>query len=289
MSAVPKLVGWRAILFASSLLFCQSTSVSSPVTPELGASTYHPHFAFDLASIREYRRGDGTAYANMPHNSLYHAEGAELIALILDAYDLNATQLLENLPSWADTTRYTITAKSDPSTDEALAKLSDSEASAEKHHMLQLLLSERFHLQIHPEVRTAKTYELITTPRTATLMTPVHGDVAKTVSTCSPHFSRGKGADVDSKGCPFHILFSTLQLDLGTVILDRTGMTGMYAYHLMWWPQLTWSPTQLPQGDEDRYPALTDALREQLGLELKQTKGPVTFWVVDHIERPTPN
>jgi uncharacterized protein (TIGR03435 family) len=240
---------------------------------------------FDVASIREYREDGGTRYVdNPPHNSLFHAEGDGLIGLILYAYDFGVSQLLENMPSWASKSLYTINAKSDPSTDDVLAKLSDRDANAEKRHMIQLLLSERFHLQIHPESRTSKTYELVTTPRTAKLMTPVHGDLAKTVSTCSPHFSRLKGVEIDSKGCPFYILFHTLQQDLGTDILDRTGMTDVYAFHLTWWP----TPLT-PPSDVDRYPAMTDAVREQLGLELKKTNGPVTYWVVDHIERPTPS
>jgi len=32
-----------------------------------------------------------------------------------------------------------------------------------------------------------------------------------------------------------------------------------------------------------------DALRKQLGLELVSTMGPRTYYVVDHVERPTPN
>jgi uncharacterized protein (TIGR03435 family) len=290
---LPELAGWRAILCGALILFphsrlllCQNTPVSKSVTPASGASTYHPHLAFDVASIREYRADGGMRYIdNMPHNSLYHGEGVALWGLILAAYDLQIVNQLENLPHWGFETMYTINAKSDPSTDEALAKLNESDAKAEKRHMLQVLLAERFHLQIHSETRTSNTYELITTSRTAKLMTPVQGDVGKTVSTCTMYFHRDKGAEVDSKGCPFHIFFSDLKQNLGTDVLDRTGMTGMYAYHLMWWP------TQLPQGaaSGDRYPALKDALHEQLGLELKSTKGPVTFLVVDHIERPTPN
>jgi uncharacterized protein (TIGR03435 family) len=59
----------------------------------------------------------------------------------------------------------------------------------------------------------------------------------------------------------------------------------MYAYHLMMWS----GSSRTLQDGEERYPDLVDALREQLGLELKKTKGPVTYWVVDHVERPTPN
>lgn len=265
------------------IVACAPATAQAPANAR---SSYTPHLAFDVASIREYRADGGMRYIdNMPHNSLYHAEGDALWGLILHAYDLHLANQVEGLPRWAFDTLYTINAKSDPSTDEALEKLSDRDALAEKRHMLQVLLAERFHLQIHPETRMSNTYELHTTSRTAKLMTPVQGDVGKTVNTCVWHFSRDKGAVVDSKGCPFQIFFSDLQQNLGTDVLDRTGMTGMYAYHLMW------SPAQMPQGaaSEDRYPPLAVAVREQLGLELKPAKAPMTFWVVDHIERPTPN
>ena len=285
-SGFPKLAGWNALLCGVSLLFCQSAPVGRPVTPGSDASTYHPHLTFDVASIREYRSNGSMRYIdNMPHSSYYHAEGVSLWGLILGNYDLKMAEQLENLPHWAHDTLYTINAKSDPATDEALEKLSDSDALAEKHHMLQVLLAERFHLQIHPETRTSTIYELITTNRTAKLMTPIQGDVGKTVSTCSMHFVRDKGSEIDSKGCPFDYFLGDLKQYLGSDILDHTGMTGMYAFHLTWWP------ARLPEGDPspDRYPPLQAAVREQLGLELKPARGPVTFWVVDHVERPTPN
>ena len=292
-SGFPKLAGWNALLCGalificqSASLSCQSTSVSGSAAPNLGASTYHPHLAFDVASIREYRSNGGMRYVdNMPHNSYFHAEGVGLVGLIIGAYDLHLANQLENLPHWANDTLYTINAKSDEATDEALAKLSDRDAQAEKDHMLQVLLAQRFHLQVHPETRTSDTYELITTSRTAKLMTPVQGDVAKTISTCSMRVFRDKGGEVDSKGCPFNIFFQQLEQQLGTDVLDRTGMTGMYAFHMTWWP----AQLREPAPSEDRYPPLKDAVREQLGLELKPTKGPMTFWVVDHIEPPTPN
>lgn len=285
-SGFAKLVGWNALLCGASLLCGQSAPVSRPVTAGSGTSTYHPHLTFDVASIREYRSNGGMRYVdNMPHNSYYHAEGVSVWGLILGAYDLKLAEQLENLPHGAHDTLYTIDAKSDPATDEALEKLSDDDALAEKNHMLQVLLAERFHLKIHPETRMSNTYELLTTSRTTKLMTPVQGDVGKTIGTCSMRVSRAKGGEVDSKGCPFNIFFQELEQQLGTDVVDHTGMTGMYAFHLMWWP------AQLPEGDPsaDRYPPLKDAVREQLGLELKPTKGPMTFWVVDHIERPTPN
>src|SRR6185437_15354877 len=256
---------------ALPLLACAQATARTPGT---AGSSYTPHLSFDVASIREYRsNGDMRYVDNMPHNSHYHAEGVSLFGLIRGPYDLKVAEQLENLPRWAHETLYTIDAKSDPATDAALKKLSDSDALAEKNHMLQVVLAERFHLQIRPETRMSNTYELITTSRTAKLMTPVQGDVGKTISTCSMHVTH-KGGELDSKGCPFDIFFQELEQNAGTDVVDRTGMTGVYAFQLMWWP------VQMREGDPsaDRYPPLRNAVREQLGLELKPTKGPVTFW-----------
>ncbi len=63
---------------------------------------------------------------------------------------------------------------------------------------------------------------------------------------------------------------------LGTgPVLDKTGLTGVYDFTLAW--------------DENAGPALTTALREQLGLSLEATKVPVSTLVVDAAQKPTPN
>jgi len=92
---------------------------------------------------------------NVPKNSLFQGGRLSAWGLIASAYDLKIGKLLLNAPAWAETIRLDVTAKSDPSTDEALAKLNDSDFHAEKRHMLQQLLAERFKLQIHSETRTS--------------------------------------------------------------------------------------------------------------------------------------
>ena len=278
---ISKLVVWNAIL-CSSCGLCQSAS-GKPETPAAASSAYTPHMAFDVVSIHESGEGNMSYIDSEPKNSFYQSVRVAPRGLILNAYNLHIASLLKNVPDWAMMTRFDVMAKSDSSTDEALAKLNDSDAKAEKRHMLQGLLADRFKLQIHPETRVSTIYELVATAQAAKLMTPVQGDVAKTVGTCNIHFSR-KGREVESRGCPFQILLSQLQQELGASVVDHTGLSGIYAYHLMW------NSSLVPlQDDEERYPYIVNAVREQVGLELKETKGPVTFWVVDRIERPTPN
>lgn len=68
-------------------------------------------------------------------------------------------------------------------------------------------------------------------------------------------------------------------------VLDQTGLSGSFDFSLEWHlpsPGLT-------AAAEDPGPTFTEALKEQLGLKIESTTGPITTIVIDHIERPTPN
>lgn len=236
---------------------------------------------FEVVSIHESRGGNVSDMQSPPKSTYFHAELVTPFVLIMNAYDLETWAQLENAPDWTKTTRYDVTAKSDASADELLAKLSDKNSEAEQDHMLQEMLKDRFKLKIHSEVRTSTIYELVATPRTAKLMTPFHGDIDQTLSSCSEIFSK-LSSEIDSKGCPYSIFFGDLRQTLGATVVDHTGLSGNYAFHLMW------ARSMVPEG-EDAYPDILTAIHEQLGLEVKKTKGPTRIWVVDHIERPTPN
>jgi uncharacterized protein (TIGR03435 family) len=71
---------------------------------------------------------------------------------------------------------------------------------------------------------------------------------------------------------------------LGAQVVDQTNLKSSYNFALSFAdPRILQS-----QGDEPR-PDLVTAVREQLGLELQGTKGPVDVLVLDHIERPSSN
>ena len=278
--AVRALLVGAMMLGGCSGLAGQGTSAKAP-DPGITASS--AHLSFDVVSIRESGEGNTSFYDNPPRSSYFHGQRIMAWGLVLSAYEVKIGSLLKGAPAWAMATRYDITAKGDAAADAALVEMSDQESYAAKRQMLRGVLADRFKLQIHSETRLSTTYELVATPRAAKLMVPVGDEVKGTVSSCNPHFSR-RGTDVDAKGCPFTILLSLLEQMMGTTVLDRTGLKGKYAY------DLRWSMSESPPGEgEDRYPVLVDAVRQQLGLELKETKGPVTIWVMDHIEKPTAN
>ena len=91
-------------------------------------------------------------------------------------------------------------------------------------------------------------------------------------------------------------LASTLSGSVQRTVLDRTALNGTFGM------ELTWTPDQMPRGPaggdptknkgvkiDPNGPSVFTALREQLGLRLQSTKGPVDVLVIDRAERPAKN
>ncbi len=85
---------------------------------------------------------------------------------------------------------------------------------------------------------------------------------------------------------------------VGRPVVDKTGLTSTYDFVLQWTPEKAprgifggatedEQASPLPPDTEER--TIFEALTQQLGLQLKPTKGPVQVLVVDHLERPSEN
>jgi uncharacterized protein (TIGR03435 family) len=66
------------------------------------------------------------------------------------------------------------------------------------------------------------------------------------------------------------------------LVIDKTGLSGLYAFSLEWTPDDT--PPDVATG-----PSLFTAIQEQLGLRLQSATGPVEMLVIDHAEKPSEN
>jgi uncharacterized protein (TIGR03435 family) len=74
---------------------------------------------------------------------------------------------------------------------------------------------------------------------------------------------------------------------LGDVVVDRTGLQGVYDFQLRWASDDMSSPAD---SDANSAPSIFTALQDTLGLTLQRQKVPVDVIVVDHVERvPTEN
>jgi len=73
-------------------------------------------------------------------------------------------------------------------------------------------------------------------------------------------------------------------------VVDKTGLDKSYDFTLTFAPQLPpgVSRDSLPP-ELQELPSIFDAVRDQLGLKLEPTRGPVDYYIIDHIDRPSPN
>jgi uncharacterized protein (TIGR03435 family) len=89
----------------------------------------------------------------------------------------------------------------------------------------------------------------------------------------------------DLAGPALQGLIGQLSNIVDRTVIDETGLTGAYDFHLEWTTDLSTTS----QSDDTTGPSIFTAVQEQLGLKLQSAKGPIEFLVVDHAEKPSGN
>jgi len=88
--------------------------------------------------------------------------------------------------------------------------------------------------------------------------------------------SRGR---LTGKTVSTQMLANVLSEQLGRSVHDHTGLHGYFDFTLQW------TPDNETAADGQAGPSIFTAVREQLGLRLESSKGPVEVIVIDHIDR----
>jgi bla regulator protein BlaR1 len=200
-------------------------------------------------------------------NGSLQVNGLFLKSIITSAYGVREV-LISGLPVWAEEARYDIQARTSdagPGTPEALSR-------EQRRALMAAMLEDRFHLKVHIATKTLPVYDLV-------------------LAKGGPKFSESAGEPhVDARKNEFTAIASTaltvsylLEEIVDRTVIDRTGLTSRYDFHVRWSPETAGSP------DSDALPSIFTALQEQLGLKLQPGKGLVQTLVVDHIERPGEN
>jgi uncharacterized protein (TIGR03435 family) len=210
---------------------------------------------------------------------------------------------IEGGPAWKDSDRYRINAKA------------EGNASPEMMQgpMFQALLEDRFKLKIHRETRAASVYALTVakggfklrrvdagscTPMDYSQPAAPRQPDEKPVCGVGGFGRRGSLAFADIPAVSLDEFAKRLGGRLDRPVIDRTGITGLFDFHLEFAPDEATPGLRgpLPDGGDPNRPSdqtggqsIFTALQQQLGLKLEAAKGPVEFLVIDHVERPTEN
>jgi uncharacterized protein (TIGR03435 family) len=262
-------------------------------TPEFEVASVKPAGPQDrgplpsfLAEMMGFDGGPGT---QDPGRIIYHS--VTLKALLARAYNVKPGQI--SGPGWLDSERYTIEAKLPPGTDEARLQ-----------SMLQKLLTERFQMSFHREVKETPVYRLkvarngpkLKPPerlpelpqdkdeRQAAMKKLVLENMAKRAA------AREAGNGIRGPSRSFGLAHATaakfaevLSSNLDRPVRDMTQLEGEYSFNLEWTPDSG-------MRDDSSGVSIFTAIQEQLGLRLEAGNEAVELLVIDKAEKvPTSN
>jgi uncharacterized protein (TIGR03435 family) len=276
-----------------------------------------PHLEFEVASVKSNKTGPAMMAMRTLPNS-FNVTNVPLRLLITQAYRLSGYQMV-GAPSWIDSERFDIVAKA-------------PEGSRPDQTMLMLrgLLAERFKLKVHSETRETQVYALVLArsdgklgpklskstddcekilaerraaaqaaraggagPVPFTMPGPNEKPVCTISMRMAPVSNGPPGLVFRGGGQPMQVLASQISGSVNKLVIDRTGLTGLYDFELQFsmagqMPLTTQGAgsTNTPTAPIDDGPSMFDAVRE-LGLKLESERGPVEHLVIDSVERPT--
>jgi uncharacterized protein (TIGR03435 family) len=225
----------------------------------------------------------------------------------------NEPQRIRGGPAWILSDLYTIDAQSsDPA-----ANIPDARGNADfkllSGPMLRGLLEDRFQLKTHRAVEVVPMYALTVANSGFKLQPMEEGG-------CIPHDPTqgvfvpqmfppgqrplcvmhggwaGPNWTIDAAGQGLGKLAGMLSsLMVDRYVLDKTGITGVFIYHLVFAHDKEAPgnfppgfPEQFPPSDTPPAPSISTVL-DQLGLKLMPDSGPHEYVVIDSVERPSEN
>jgi uncharacterized protein (TIGR03435 family) len=244
---------------------------------------------FDVVSIKRVTDIRNRRSVGEQPGGKFVLSGMAVAPLIRSAYPAEISDLV-GAPDWVSNEVYDVTAQ-------AGREVSKEQMEA----MLRALLADRFKLAVHYEVQERPVYalmlarddgklgsnirpsnldcEAIQAARRAGAKDPPPA-TSNGAPACGMSMRGAVGMEVLMGARPLSALASSFGSSTGRVVIDKTGLTGLYDITLNYMPQ--------PQADAPpgTPPDLFTAVREQLGLKLEPDRAPLKVLVIDRIEKP---
>ena len=251
---------------------------------------------FDVASVKPNVSGEVGGGFNMRPGWQLVITNNSLRNIVRNAWGLQNFQIVGG-PDWFDRDRFDITAKPG----------AEPRSREEFFQMIQSLLADRFKLRVHFETREIPIYALVPVrpgevgPKLSTAMTDCGAVAAAARQGGGPPPPVGERPLCGTRTTPGRMTAGAVNMEslarnlsnfAGRIVVDRTGLAGVYDLDLEWLPDQLPPPGSLPAGlppPPSDAPSLFTAVQEQLGLRLDSQRGPVEVLVIDSAERPTPD
>jgi uncharacterized protein (TIGR03435 family) len=198
--------------------------------------------------------------------------------LMEEAYSVQDFQISGG-PRWIGDDRYSIVAK--PPASSKASQLTPPypkwPPNEEQRAMLQTLLADRFHLQLHRETKEGPVYILTVGNKELKLKPAKSAEDYPWVG--SPEGGGISGSGMAGTNATMELLATRLTRYLRRPVFDRTGIKGSFDFQY-----------ELPKDDsQSDVIASIFASVQALGLKLEAAKGPVEILAIDHAEKPAEN
>lgn len=257
--------------------------------------------SFEVASVKENRLSRREAVRSpvrLLPSGQFEARYALLTTLMRMIYGVRHYQIV-SAPDWVDTERFDI-----------VAKVPEGSEPTHVRAMARKLLEDRFGLVAHREKRRMPTYSLTwvddrrqpgpglrppsgscDSPESSTTVPAAGGQPMRTTS---PGCERAAGFGIGWIFLRRNFISSFLPFlndEVGRVVVDETGLTGLYDLDLKWSPEVRPGPALPPGGVPDVTGGVSifTAMREQLGLKLEPSTSEIEVLVIDRLNQPTPD
>jgi uncharacterized protein (TIGR03435 family) len=305
--------GWMCVAISSA--FAEGDAKRGQASPSVADPTATLP-SFEVASVRE-NKSDEKNYSNFPLNSgpqygsvggLFVARNMLLLQYLVFAYKPNMFQIQEfrsKLPDWTRTSHFDVQARANGSPTKDDMRL-----------MMQSLLTGRFQMKVHHEMREVSVFALVLAKsgQTGPNLQPHAEDdpecsktqLPKSVSGAYP-VACGAGASIapsipgDSAAGGYNLSMEAVANAVGGFgnildrpVVDRTGLKGNYDFKVEFAPEpASKTDPAFPGGPafetEPGGPSFSDALKKQLGLKMVLRQEQIDIVVIDHLERPSEN
>jgi uncharacterized protein (TIGR03435 family) len=261
-----------------------------------------PELKFEVASIKPNKSGTRSFGTRQTPGGRLTVRNETLPQLIDFAYDIGEfwrilageSSRIVGGPRWILSEHYDV-----------IASAGREVTPEEMRPMLRALLKERFKLAVHHEAKEQPIYALrmlraggglgpqlrrltvdcdqVGKARAAAVTngTPLPPNAANGAPQCGAAASEG---ELKSSGQGLDVLAMRMSKEAGRTVVNETGLSGNYEVTLRFSP----ADSGVGGASGDR-PSIFLAVKEQLGLKLEATRGPVDVLVIDHVERPTPD
>jgi uncharacterized protein (TIGR03435 family) len=257
---------WNSAALALALAAAHALA-QGPAPFKHMAADAHPSFAVAAIKLHDPTSSRQGFSSNADRVNIRNESVA---AMIVFAYSLNKEQVLK-APAWATDEPYDIEGKADAEGQPNLRQ---------EQEMVQKLLADRFQLKFHMEKRELSVYAVRIAkggPKLSPAANP-NGILDQTGN------GGGNVQTIKYSDCSMSDFAFGEQFFFDRPVVDQTGLAGKFDFTIRY--TVDESRTS---DDPNAPPGIFTAVQEQLGLKFEPAKAPADVYVIDHIERPSPN